>query len=450
MAHQSSTLSSSLIAPLATAQALVVGDIINGVGIPIDSEVLSITDLGSGHWKIEIDKLPVLQGQPIGETVPNNVYMTGNHDPYTPPSGAFSFQSRWITKISIFRPPVPAPTLSFSESAGGWVSFKSFGQMEGGVSLANDYYTFKQGKLWLHHQETDANGNALGRNTFYDEFTSSTVDVILNQDPSSVKVFNTLNYEGSQSKVNKFQEESLDLVFQPAAVKYNDQEYYNLQKKSGWHVYSIDTNKEQGYVTEFLEKEGKWFNGINKLVDTEGVADTSDFTFQGIGVVANVKVLDAPRTNPPTQIGWTLELDLKRLNVSLQVGDYIYNRKPEQQLVPGSAGSPAAFDPSGGITEDQISLGDLEGKDDLVGVLRRISQIYAPASDSYKVLLDVEAVNNIFNTIGMEAGQFLMFSKYDQSMGNVIGYYARAKFVNDSTEKAEIFSVGSEIIINSK
>jgi len=43
-----------------------------------------------------------------------------------------------------------------------------------------------------------------------------------------------------------------------------------------------------------------------------------------------------------------------------------------------------------------------------------------------------------------------MFSKYNQSMGNVIGYYAKAKFVNDSSEKAEIFSVGSEIIINSK
>jgi len=318
-----------------------------------------------------------------------------------------------------------------------------------GISLANDYYTFNNGNLFLHHQEADANGDLVERNTFYDEFTSSTIDVILNQDPGSVKVFNTLNYEGSQSKVNKFQVASHNVPFQPT-TDYNDQEYYNLQAKKGWHVYSIDTNKEEGYVREFLEKEGKWFNGINKLVDTEGVADTSDFTFQGIGVVANVKVLDAPRTNPPTQIGWTLELDLKRLNVSLQVGDYIYNRKPEQQLVPGSAGSPAAYDPSGGITEDQISLGDLEGKDDLVGVLRRISQIYAPASDSYKVLLDVEAVNNIFNTIGMEAGQFLMFSKYDQSMGNVIGYYARAKFINDSREKAEIFSVGSEIIINSK
>jgi len=415
---------------------LQIDDIINGVGIPFDSTVLNITLLtgippNADRWEVEIDKIPI-EGE---------VYAIGNHDGYTNQIGQTGTRNSWETSFTILRPPLPRPILSFSEKAGGWVSFKSFGAMDMGISLANDYYTFNNGDLFLHHQE------GVGRNTFYGNFLASTIDVILNQDPGSVKVFNTLNYEGSQSKVNKFQVASHNVPFQPT-TDYNDQEYYNLQAKKGWHVYSIDTNKEEGYVREFLEKEGKWFNGINKLVDTEGVVDTSDFTFQGIGVVSQILRLEVGR--PLTQIGWTLALNLKRLNVSLQVGDYIYNRRPEQQLVPGSAGSPAAYDPSGGITEDQISLGDLEGKDDLVGVLRRISQIYAPASDSYKVLLDVEAVNNIFNTIGMEAGQFLMFSKYDQSMGNVIGYYARAKFVNDSTEKAEIFSVGSEIIINSK
>ena len=43
-----------------------------------------------------------------------------------------------------------------------------------------------------------------------------------------------------------------------------------------------------------------------------------------------------------------------------------------------------------------------------------------------------------------------MFSKYDQTDGDVNGYYAEAKFSNDSKVKAELFSVGSEIIINSK
>ena len=43
-----------------------------------------------------------------------------------------------------------------------------------------------------------------------------------------------------------------------------------------------------------------------------------------------------------------------------------------------------------------------------------------------------------------------MFSKYNQSMGHVLGYYAKVRFVNSSHKKAEMFSVGSEVIINSK
>jgi len=418
---------------------LQVGDIINGVGIPFDSIVVGITELlgappNADRWRVEIDKTPI-EGE---------VYTIGNHDTYTNHLGQSGTRNSWDTSFTILKPSLPKPILSFSEKAGGWISFKSFGAMDMGISLANDYYTFNNGDLFLHHQE------GVGRNTFYGNFLASTIDVILNQDPGSVKVFNTLNYEGSQSKVNKFENTTLNLAFQNAR-DYNDQEYYNLQAKSGWHVYSINTNKEEGYVREFLEKEGKWFNGINKLVDTEGVVDTSDFTFQGIGVVSQILRLEVGR--PLTQIGWTLALNLKRLNVSLQVGDYIYNRTPEQQLVPGSAGTLAAYDPRGGITEDDTSLEDLQGKSDLVGVLRRISQEYFSASDSYEVVLDIEAVDNDFSAIDVtaeEVSQFLMFSKYNQSMGNVIGYYAKAKFVNDSSEKAEIFSVGSEIIINSK
>jgi hypothetical protein len=43
-----------------------------------------------------------------------------------------------------------------------------------------------------------------------------------------------------------------------------------------------------------------------------------------------------------------------------------------------------------------------------------------------------------------------MFSKYSQTDGDLLGYYAEAKFVNNSKIKAELFSVGSEITINSQ
>ena len=92
--------------------------------------------------------------------------------------------------------------VSFSEKVRGWVSFKSFTSMQQGISMANNYYTFNNGDLYLHHSED------VDRNTFYGEYSNSSIDVMLNDDPSSIKVYNTLNYEGSQSKINKFKTQS--------------------------------------------------------------------------------------------------------------------------------------------------------------------------------------------------------------------------------------------------
>ena len=89
----------------------------------------------------------------------------------------------------------------------GWVSFKSF-ILEHGNSVAKKYFTMKNGKLYEHHADLDDN-----RNTFYGTYTNSTFNVILNQAPGSVKSFNTLNYEGSQSRVT---------------INVQDDQYYNL------------------------------------------------------------------------------------------------------------------------------------------------------------------------------------------------------------------------------
>jgi len=181
--------------------------------------------------------------------------------------------------------PLPSYTLeeyvlSFSEKVGGWVSFKSFTNMQYGISLANNYYTFDKGNLFLHYDEQE------DRNTFYGAFSPSTFDVILNDDPGSIKVFNTLNYEGSQAKVNKFKSQ-----LHPNGTTYNDQEYYNLYEKEGWSVESIVTNKEEGKINEFLEKDGEWFNGISKVIDIDAVQDAGDFTFQGIGIVGKTDTI---------------------------------------------------------------------------------------------------------------------------------------------------------------
>ena len=47
--------------------------------------------------------------------------------------------------------------------------------------------------------------------------------------------------------------------------------------------------------------------------------------------------------------------------------------------------------------------------------------------------------------------QFIMFSKDNKvNMSTPLGYYARVKFVNNSTEKSEIFATACEIYESSK
>ena len=174
-------------------------------------------------------------------------------------------------------------TITYREEVKGWVSFKSFFP-ENAISCANEYYTFLNGQLYQHHIET------VDRNTFYGGYWSSTFTAILNAEPGAVKVFNTLNYEGSQSKIDHFVSQLTTLPFQPT-VTYSDQDIYNLSGKLGWYVCDISTDMEVGYISEFIGKENKWFNNINRCIDANlSQADTSDFTFQGIGVTTSASV----------------------------------------------------------------------------------------------------------------------------------------------------------------
>ena len=181
-------------------------------------------------------------------------------------------------------------TVTFREDVRGWVSFKSF-LPENAISCASEYYTFKDGKLWKHHAEQyDAFGKEINRNTFYGMHNSnsySTFTAVLNDVPGTVKSFNTINYEGSDSRVT---------------ANLLDDQYYNLSPKPGWYVDSLITNKESGSVDEFIEKEGKWFNYIKGeniqhsldqiIINPDGSStfDHASFAIQGIGRLSNIPV----------------------------------------------------------------------------------------------------------------------------------------------------------------
>ena len=169
-------------------------------------------------------------------------------------------------------------TISFNEKSKGWTSLKSF-TPEVAISSVNQYYTMSFGQLWKHHQEFELDGTTVvDRNTFYGVFEDSSVTPVLNTQPEVVKNFNTLNYEGSQSKVDMFTTDP--------ATGLTDDQYYNLETKPGWYVEDIHTDKQEGTLNEFIEKEGKWFNYIKgKTLQV----DTAAFNFQGLGIVETIQ-----------------------------------------------------------------------------------------------------------------------------------------------------------------
>ena len=166
-------------------------------------------------------------------------------------------------------------TVSFNEKTKGWTSFRSY-IPETGLSINNKYITGVTGKLWKHHDDT-----ALANN-FYNSQHVSTIDILFNDEPSVIKSFKSVSYEGSQAKVNQFTTSVVD------SVTYNDGIYDNLSSYKGWYVSSFSTDKQEGTVNEFIEKEGKWFNNISGVATTLSNLDTSEFTVQGIGFAVTV------------------------------------------------------------------------------------------------------------------------------------------------------------------
>tara|TARA_R100000700_G_scaffold14153_1_gene19979 strand:+ start:576 stop:4745 length:4170 start_codon:yes stop_codon:yes gene_type:complete len=161
---------------------------------------------------------------------------------------------------------IGSAVLSFNEKSKGWVSFKSF-FFENGVSINNEYYTFKDGQIWKHHSNET-------RNNFYDTQYDSHVDVLFNDNSSIVKSFGSMSYEGTQSRI---------------AENLTDNSYHNNEQKTGWYVESGETDLQESGLMEFKEKEGKWFSHM-KGASISDIKDlnSSEFNFQGIDMLQSI------------------------------------------------------------------------------------------------------------------------------------------------------------------
>jgi hypothetical protein len=401
-------------------------------------------------------------------------------------------------------------TVSFKEDVRGWVSFKSF-IPENGLSCANDYYTLKDGKLWQHHnpgvhrntfygQYTNSSFNALlnsmpssiksyhtleyegsksrvegiktvtvtgvqhsnlnswdtdsGLYFFFEEEEmnnlindSNWVDkiVTINQYRNNMLVYSGLVRIWDNSNANSNSPTSLsggptkghgrktdiaglgigvtfvadfmvgDIIttqqlHMPGQTTISLQivDPLNSTPQDGWFVSNIKTDKKQGSLLEFVEKEGKWFNYIKGVPtdynSTDYFPDDFDFAsfdIQGLGVVASSDT----GTDTITITGG--------VNVSLQVGDCIYAKTTTNSF---------------GFTQLSNNLTKLGIVTNILGNVITLDDLTVSVNNQYCVFIKDQIVN----------------------MSGLSGYYADAKFENNSKDKAELFVVSSEATESSK
>jgi len=300
-------------------------------------------------------------------------------------------------------------TVSFQENVRGWTSFKSY-VPESSVSCSSDYYTFDKGQIYLHHDET------VNRNRFYNIDNESEITLLFNDAPSSIKNFETMSYEGTQAKIAATEE---------SIIRDKDDSYYNLEDKPGWYLSSLSTDKNNGVINEFIEKEGKWFNYI-KGDDTE--IDYSSNQIQGIGIISQDTVLTEDTTDPATGITTTTVLDEvvitfdEDINTSLSLKDTIHY-----------------------VVEANIGNGDVIDNTNLIQYSKPIKSI-----GKNTITVEHDDTVNPPATI-FEQGDFVLFTKDSLiNKSGVVGYYAEATFKNSAKNKAELFSASSEINESSK
>ena len=122
------------------------------------------------------------------------------------------------------------------------------------------------------------------------------------------------------------------------------------------------------------------------------------------------------------------------INVSVQVGDMLYYANTNTV----AAGSDSwDFGGLGGVTQ--------------FGVIQQMTNQYGEfITDALGNIIPITIT--VTSTLSPPtASDFILFGK-DKTINtsSLIGYYAKVNFVNNSTEKAELFSVGSEVFESSK
>ena len=194
---------------------------------PANGQLFAISSIGMSNFFR--DRLGALNA---------NAKLIGAYDGYKK-QYVLSLQGYDETAASIGSESIPDETsnltIGYSLSAQSWVSRYSF-IPETGVTLNNKFYTFKNGKIYLHNSDT------ADRNNFYGTAYDSQVQVIFNDNPTYVSDWLSLNYQGDEG-------------WEASEIIGDQDSIYNISS-----VRLLDS-EEVGFLGWFL-KEGKYHGAI--------------------------------------------------------------------------------------------------------------------------------------------------------------------------------------------
>lgn len=133
-------------------------------------------------------------------------------------------------------------TLTYDDKVKGWTSFYSY-IPDLMTNMNNKFYSFKDGQLYLHNIDSE------NRNNFYGVTHNTEIELLLNEGPSDVKIFKTIEIEGDSKE---------------------------------WDV-TVVTDLEAGHINkvDFENKEGFKYAYIRR--DAEDEVNTDLLSVQGVG-----------------------------------------------------------------------------------------------------------------------------------------------------------------------
>ena len=172
----------------------------NGSYLDVDAYVTDVSYVSP--YSVTLSKAVTLTGGTTGSkssikfSMPVKDKIVGGWDIYDR-TYVISLQ-QWNVTANGF--PQNYKTLTYDETVAGWNSFYTY-KPSNIFSLKNNFLTTFEGGLWKHHDNSVINN----RGNFYGSYSSSYVDFIFNQNPSTKKIFQTINYEGDNGfKISRY------------------------------------------------------------------------------------------------------------------------------------------------------------------------------------------------------------------------------------------------------